>query len=440
MIVLRQRFLPYIVGVFFLFILGSISCVYLYFVHNQLKEHLKLDAKEAILFVKLRFISYEELLSVLKNSPPYLLDPAWMIDELQSHPLLAGVVIWDKKDILLNSFPLSKLPPKNIVEVSKNGIEKDGLFYLSDDFYLKKGEKINILVAIHTDFKNRVWRESIVGSLVIFLCCLIIVALFGYFLKRGIEREDKLRKRLLDNEKLVAAGKLSAMLAHEIKNPLNTLGMGLQVIKEQVSMGKCVLEKDVEKENELVFSGKETACVIDVSMIDVLLEQVKKLNLLVEESLVLAKGIKPSLEEIEWNIFSEKIKKSTFPFFTSKHVDLRIEKNDISFRADKKWLERALVNLVKNSIEEVPEKDGKVELKVERVGDRVYFIVTDNGPGIKKEEIDDLFRPFYTTKVSGFGVGLYLVKEVAKAHGGDVTLKNLPHGGLEVSFFINGNL
>ncbi|HEX2163168.1 MAG TPA: ATP-binding protein, partial [Thermoanaerobaculia bacterium] len=102
---------------------------------------------------------------------------------------------------------------------------------------------------------------------------------------------------------------------------------------------------------------------------------------------------------------------------------------EVIVSADPDQLEQLLINLVKNAVEAASETGGGVEVGWRYVLDGVEVWVRDEGPGISN--VDNLFVPFYTTKEGGSGIGLVLSRQIAEAHGGELTLENAAGGGCE---------
>ena len=99
---------------------------------------------------------------------------------------------------------------------------------------------------------------------------------------------------------------------------------------------------------------------------------------------------------------------------------------EITLRADPDQLEQALVNLIRNAADAAMETGGCVEAAWERRADRVRIVVEDEGPGLG--ETENLFVPFYSTKVGGAGIGLVLSQHIAQNHEGSLVLENRPEG------------
>jgi signal transduction histidine kinase len=101
-------------------------------------------------------------------------------------------------------------------------------------------------------------------------------------------------------------------------------------------------------------------------------------------------------------------------------------------RADRAQVRRALLNLVKNAVAAAPA--GRVVLAARRDGARVAWEVRDSGPGVPEEIRDKIFTPFFTTRERGTGLGLAFVEEIARDHGGPVTVDRAPEGGARFRF------
>jgi nitrogen fixation/metabolism regulation signal transduction histidine kinase len=89
---------------------------------------------------------------------------------------------------------------------------------------------------------------------------------------------------------------------------------------------------------------------------------------------------------------------------------------------DEDQLEQALINLAKNAVEAQPDRAGRVTLTVQTHGTDLRIVITDEGSGVTN--LDNLFVPFFTTKPKGGGVGLFLARQIAEAHGGTLSLEN----------------
>jgi len=188
--------------------------------------------------------------------------------------------------------------------------------------------------------------------------------------------------------RLAELGQMSAVLAHEVRNPLGALKGFLQLARER--------------------------CTSDTrSWLDTSLEQVGRLELLMRDLLSYARLPQPKFREIGWREMEARLR----PYAPGAHFGSA----DFRMRTDPDMLEQALVNLLRNAVE------AGTEVRVEAWPG--CFRVTDNGPGLPEEIRRKLFQPFVTTKAQGTGLGLAIVHNLTQALGAKVVLSDaLPSG------------
>jgi signal transduction histidine kinase len=205
-------------------------------------------------------------------------------------------------------------------------------------------------------------------------------------------------------------GRITASLSHEIRNPLSAVQMNLQILKKNPQL----------KGN-------------DQKRVDISVREVKRLEKILEELLDFAKPIRlnvkkeslnelllSSIELLEMKIESENIILKT-----------DLDPNIPLIYIDRQMLIQAVLNLLLNAVE-VSSAGKRIHLCSEydkEHGEMVVVMVSDEGPGIPENIISEIYKPFFTTKVKGTGLGLNNVKRIAEAHGGRVEARNvLPRG------------
>jgi signal transduction histidine kinase len=114
----------------------------------------------------------------------------------------------------------------------------------------------------------------------------------------------------------------------------------------------------------------------------------------------------------------------------------RIEPAALTLEADPDLLEQAVINLVKNALEAVPEPDGCVALVVKGTDREAIIAVEDNGPGLAPADVEAAFVPFFSRKAGGSGIGLSLVRQIALGHGGRVDYAARAGGGAVFSMVL----
>ncbi|MGA1862525.1 GAF domain-containing sensor histidine kinase [Deferribacter thermophilus] len=201
------------------------------------------------------------------------------------------------------------------------------------------------------------------------------------------------------NEKLALIGKFTSAIAHDIKNLLNIVQGYLELMEIEIEDNPDIKEYTDSIITELKLIHGLTLDILDFSKRNILL---KKEKVLLSELLnLITKHANIMLRFTEIN----------FEIYYNSDIELFIDKEKIF---------RVFMNLLSNSIEALNEK-GLIKLTVEVDDKLAVFEFFDNGPGIKKENIDKIFDPFFTAgKIKGTGLGLAVAKEIIQAHGGEI--------------------
>ena len=101
---------------------------------------------------------------------------------------------------------------------------------------------------------------------------------------------------------------------------------------------------------------------------------------------------------------------------------------EITVHADEKLLSQVLINLLKNAMQALEgQADGKIRMEVDTEKNQLLIRVTDNGPGVPSDLIEDIFVPFFTTKTTGSGIGLSLSRQIIRMHGGELSVASQPY-------------
>jgi len=208
-------------------------------------------------------------------------------------------------------------------------------------------------------------------------------------------------------EHLATLGELAAGLAHEIRNPLAGIAGVMDIIGRDVPPSSPAQEvlKDVREEvlriNRIVTDLLETARPKPPQM------QIADLNTTVEHALMFAR---------------EQAKSKPIQFTFVKEPDLP------PFAHDPSQIHQVLLNMMLNAIQAI-DGPGTIEVTVERRVGAAAVEVKDSGPGISTEVLNSIFRPFFTTKGHGTGLGLSLAKRIVEDHGGKIDVASMPGHG-----------
>ena len=217
-------------------------------------------------------------------------------------------------------------------------------------------------------------------------------------------REMQLRQA----EGLAALTTLSAGVAHEIKNPLTSIDIHIQLMKKEIAK----------------LEGEETKNMSNLLVI--VKEEVDRLNSIVQDFLF---AVRPMSMSTSMEDINEIVKEM------AQFLQYEVEEEDIEFVldlnedlprvvVDPKYLKQAFLNVIKNAIEAIHEK-GEIHIKTESTeeGDVVVHIV-DNGEGIPESRMGKIYDPYFTTKKFGSGLGLVIVYKIIKELGGKLKVKS----------------
>jgi signal transduction histidine kinase len=196
---------------------------------------------------------------------------------------------------------------------------------------------------------------------------------------------------------------LLAGIAHEVRNPLGALDLFAGLLCEELA-GRP--------------EGSHAARIR---------AEVRSLSKVVEEFLDYARDRAPVREDVDLRLLLEEVVDLAQPLANGRSVSLSVEAAGRA-RADREQLRRAAVNLVRNAVEAAPVAS-EVEVVGRTADGEAVVEVRDRGAGLPEEARASLFRPFFTTKEHGTGLGLALAKKVADAHGGTLALEDREGGG-----------
>lgn len=141
----------------------------------------------------------------------------------------------------------------------------------------------------------------------------------------------------------------------------------------------------------------------------------------------------PEIEEFHLKTFLERIINLFTPECEKKQIEVNLDLQDgLVLYADSNLIQQVLINLIKNSIHALADTDEKeIRITGRTDGSEILISVKDNGCGIDKENMENIFIPFYTTRKEGSGIGLSLAKQIMRLHNGQISVKSEPGKGAE---------
>ncbi len=232
-------------------------------------------------------------------------------------------------------------------------------------------------------------------------------------LRQSYAELGRAQAQLIQKERLAALGELSAVVAHEVRNPLgvifNSLGSLRRLVRPQ---GDAKM------------------------LLDIVGEEAERLNRIVGDLLNFARPATPvlrpeSLPRLLEDALAAALGESAQGIEVQRDVDPDLP----PIPMDARLLRQAVVNVLVNAVQAM-QHGGRLAVRARRSDPSVRIEIQDNGPGIPEEVRHRIFEPFFTTKASGTGLGLAVVKRIVEGHGGEVMVESPPGAGTVFSIWL----
>ena len=229
-------------------------------------------------------------------------------------------------------------------------------------------------------------------------------------LEEAYQKLQQAQDDLLKSERLAVVGEMSAHMAHEIRNPLTTIGGFARAIAKGT------------KPNRVQANAR------------VVVEEVERLEKLLADTLSFTRPTPPDLKPTDMNQLVEDV----FGLFKGVlHEDRvlvqkQMEPDLPGVVADPAQMKQVLLNLIQNALQAMP-GGGSLKVSTLRSEGAVEVSVSDTGTGIPSETLNQIFDPFFTTKASGSGLGLAISRKIVEDHGGDISIESKQSTGATVT-------
>jgi signal transduction histidine kinase len=242
--------------------------------------------------------------------------------------------------------------------------------------------------------------------------CILSLLLSGVVAAIAYRRFVRLQERAVQAERLAELGTFTGGLAHEIKNPLSTVQLNLQLLQEDLLPDNPAYSRIVGRLNTVQ-------------------REASRLKDILDDFLKYAGRIELDPRPTELNSLLEELVDFFTPQAQLQKVQLRLRRYDgqLVARVDPKLIKQALLNLMINALHAMNERGGELILSLRANGNEALIEVTDTGVGIPAEVADKIFKAYYSTKAGGTGLGLAMTRRIVEEHGGTISVESEPGKG-----------
>ncbi|MBE6139641.1 MAG: HAMP domain-containing histidine kinase [Firmicutes bacterium] len=275
-------------------------------------------------------------------------------------------------------------------------------------YLIKKSIKLNNLIFVNLSiiissivyyiwifkFNNELFNSEILLSAII--CYLFIVNIICLMYETGEKiLQTHLTYKELQQEKQIRLSLFK--ITHEIKNPI-------AVCKGYLDMINVKDSKQVER------------------YVPIIKSEIERLLSILQDFLLINRD-NLDLDIMDFNMLVEDTIHKLNPLLSDNNINLNLDivDDEIFINGDYNRLSQVLINIIKNSIEAIPENsNGKINISTKIKDNKYYLVVEDNGIGMNEEVLANMKKPFYTTKKRGSGLGVSLIYEIVEAHNGKI--------------------
>ncbi len=240
----------------------------------------------------------------------------------------------------------------------------------------------------------------------------------AFDITKTYESAQKLKRA----EQLASLTTLAAGVAHEIKNPLGSISIYVQLIEK-------IIKKNMDNDCQCYKDFREYS--------DIIKEEISRLEETINSFLFSVRKLELNIEDVNIN----ELILSTVSFLkyeiekNNVNIDIKFDKDNLILKLDEKYIKQSLINIIQNAIDAMSENkdDNKkyIYITLKTIDNYAVISIKDTGIGMKEDTINKIFEPYFTTKRHGTGLGLTNVVRIIEAHNGNITIESEYGNGSE---------
>lgn len=223
---------------------------------------------------------------------------------------------------------------------------------------------------------------------------------------RNETEKEKLREEMMRLDRLASLGKLSAGIAHEVRNPLTGISLLLDDLHDNAALAPD-----------------------DQNMIKKALAEIERVERLISALLNYSSPVRADFRMGDLNLVINDTALMMKRQCERQKTNIVVNPGELpSFRFDPEKIKQALINIIKNALEAMP-NGGEIRITTSADSQHARLIVSDNGPGIRAEDLPLIFEPFFTSKGAGTGLGLSITQRIVEEHHGQIRVDSSAESG-----------
>jgi len=230
-----------------------------------------------------------------------------------------------------------------------------------------------------------------------------------------LKEQRALEARLVAAERRASLGHLASGIAHEIRNPLNTIALAVEYLRRRFRPAPAADAREFEETTES------------------LRDEIGRLNALITNFLTYGKPMRIAPTSFDATDLARDVARELSREAALRGVEIRVGGDAAALVADRDLLKSAFLNVALNAVQMMP-SGGVIVITARAEEDAVRISFDDSGPGIAPEHLAKIFEPYFSTRDAGVGLGLAMTRKIVTDHGGDLVAENRPEGGTRFIF------